>query len=71
MYQGEQLHMGGGGGTSFYKPYRYVPPHRVGFLRCFGLKIRLGFRGNFGSVWTSLLFQFQMSKKFQIRNEFE
>ena len=21
-----------------YKPYRYVPPHRVGFLRRFGLK---------------------------------
>ena len=51
MYQGERLHIGGGGGgTSFYKTERYVPPHRVGFLRCFGLKIRLGFRGNFGSV---------------------
>ena len=29
---------GGGVGTPIYKPYRYVPPHRVGFLRCFGLK---------------------------------
>ena len=26
------------GGTPLYKPYRYVPPHRVEFLRCFGLK---------------------------------
>jgi len=26
------------GGTPLYKPYRYVPPHRVGFLRRFGLK---------------------------------
>ena len=23
---------GGGGGTPLYKPYRYVPPHRVGFF---------------------------------------
>ena len=28
----------GGGGTPIYKPYSYVPPHQVGFLRCFGLK---------------------------------
>ena len=28
----------GGGGTSSYKPYRNVPPHRVGFLRRFGLQ---------------------------------
>ena len=51
---------GGGGGTPLYKPYRYVPPHRVGSLRRFGLKtvihalclfwsgIRHGFRGNCG-----------------------
>ena len=26
---------GGGGGCSLYKPYRYVPPQRVGFLRLF------------------------------------
>ena len=35
------MRLGGGGGrrgTPFYKPYRYVPPHRVGFLRRFGLK---------------------------------
>ena len=49
-----------GGGTPLYKPHRYVPPHRVGFLRRFGLKtglhalclfwsgIRHGFRGNCG-----------------------
>ena len=28
----------GGGGTSLYKLYRYVPPNRVEFLRRFGLK---------------------------------
>ena len=27
-----------GGGTPLYKPYRYLPPYRVGFLRRFGLK---------------------------------
>ena len=27
-----------GGDTPLYKPYRYVPPHRVGVLRRFGLK---------------------------------
>ena len=33
-----RINAGGGGGTPLYKPYRYVPPHRVGFLRRFGLK---------------------------------
>ena len=33
----------GEGGTPLYKPYRYVPPHRVGFLRRFGLKTGLRF----------------------------
>ena len=28
----------GGGGTPLYRLYRYVPPHRVGFLLRFGLK---------------------------------
>ena len=28
---------GGGGGTPLYKPHRYVPPHRVGFLCRFDL----------------------------------
>ena len=28
----------GGGATLLYKPYMYVPSHRVGFLRRFGLK---------------------------------
>ena len=27
-----------GGSTPLYKPYRHVPPHRVGFLRRFALK---------------------------------
>ena len=33
----------GGGDTPLYKPYRYVPPHRIGFLRRFGLKTGLHF----------------------------
>ena len=33
----------GGGGTPLYKPYRYVPPHRVGFLHHFGLKTGIHF----------------------------
>ena len=28
----------GVGGTLLYKPYRYVPPHQLGFLLCFGQK---------------------------------
>ena len=64
------------GGTPLYKPYRYVPPQRVGVLRRFGLKtgtdfpqfgpeskIGYGFPGNFESVRKYLLFQFQMSSK--------
>ena len=38
---------GDGGGTPLYKLYRYVPPHRVGFLRRFGLKMSIHF-ANFG-----------------------
>ena len=33
----------GGGGTPLYKPYRYVPPYRVGFLHHFGLKTGIDF----------------------------
>ena len=33
----------GGGGTPLYKPYRYVPLQRVGFLRRFGLKTGIDF----------------------------
>ena len=33
----------GGGGTPLYKLYRYVLPHRVGFLRRFGLKTGINF----------------------------
>ena len=32
-----------GGATPLYKPYRYVPPHRLGFLRRFGLKTGIHF----------------------------
>ena len=33
----------GGGGTLLYKPYRYVPPQRVGFLCRFGVKMGIDF----------------------------
>ena len=70
------------GGTSLYKLYRYVPSQRVGFLRCFGLKTGIHFshfglessmifRGNYGSIWTYLSFQFQMSKNEREICEFE
>ena len=45
MFKGE---FPGGGSTPLYKPYRYVPPHRLGFLRRFGLKTGMVFRGNYG-----------------------
>ena len=32
------------GGTSLYKPFRYVPPQRVRFLRRFGLESGIVFR---------------------------
>ena len=36
---------GGGRATLLYKPYRYVPPQRVGFLRRFGLESGMVFEG--------------------------
>ena len=33
----------GGGGNPLYKPHRYVPPQRVGFLCRFGLKMGIDF----------------------------
>ena len=38
---------GGVGGTPLYKRSRYLPTHRVGFLRRFGLKMSIHF-ANFG-----------------------
>ena len=37
------ISMSGSGGNPLYKLYRYVPPHRIGFLGCFGLKTSLHF----------------------------
>ena len=34
---------GRGGGTPLYKPYRYVPPLRVGYWGLFGLKTCIHF----------------------------
>ena len=41
--EGKEDRAEGGGGTPLYKLYRYVPPHRVGFLRRFGLKTDIHF----------------------------
>ena len=73
-----------GGDTPLYKLDSYLPPHRVGFLRRFGLKTgvyfahfglesSMAFEGiaNYGSVWTYLPFPFQMSKKEREICEFE
>ena len=46
---------GGGGGTTLYKPYRYVPPHRVGSSHRFGLKTGIHF-AHFG-VESGVLFK--------------
>ena len=37
------IYTGGLGGTPLYKLHRYVPSHRVGFLRRFGLKTCIHF----------------------------
>ena len=37
--------MGEGGGVCVFKLPRYVPPHRVGFLRRFGVKSGMVFEG--------------------------
>ena len=69
------------GGTSLYNPYRYVPLHRVGFLRRFGLKTGIHF-AHFGlesgmvfegatECRTYLSFQVQMSKKEREKYKFE
>jgi len=39
----EQQRTWGGGGTPLYKVYRYVPPQRVWFSSCFGLKAGIDF----------------------------
>ena len=67
---------GEGGGTPLYKPYRYVPPHRVGFLCGFGLKTGIRVYAFSILVWNrvwflrelrdckiSLSFQFQRVRK--------
>ena len=77
----------GGGGTPLYKLYRYVPPHRVGFVRRFGLKTGIHFaqfglepgmvfEGTTECMNVSVSFQFQISNKereiyMRIRNGFE
>ena len=54
----KRMKPGGGGGNPLYKPFRYVPPHRVGFFAPFWSEnghtlgpfwsgIGYGFRGNY------------------------
>ena len=78
MYGARQ---GGEGGTPLYKLYRYVPPHRVRFLRRFVLKTGIHF-AHFGlelgmvfegttECMNVFIVQFQTSKKERELCEFE
>ena len=68
-------------GTPFYKPYRYMPPQRVLFLRCFSLKTGINFTrvgresgmvvGGTSVEHILLSLQFQMNKKEREMWEFE
>ena len=63
-----------GGGISLFKPYGMCLPKGCGFWAFFwaenGYRLcpfwcgigQYGFRGNYGSVWTYLSFQFEMKK---------
>ena len=67
--------------TLLHKPYKYVPPQKLWFLRRFGLKTGKHFAhfglescvafqwGNYGSVWTYLSFQLQVHKKENVISE--
>ena len=68
------IYTGGPEGIPLYKLYRYVPPHPVGFLRRFGLKTGMVFKGTtgvyeriyrFNSKWVS------KKEKYANSNEFE
>ena len=57
--------MGVGLGTPLYKPYRYVTPQRVGFLRLFRLKTGIDFAPfgmQSGMVFEGTTAVFQMGK---------
>ena len=71
-----------GGVLPLYKPYRYVPPQRVGFLRRFDLKMGtdfahfglesgMVFKGTTGVYERIYYFQSHMSKKEREICEFE
>ena len=72
-----------GGSTPLYRPYRYVPPQRVKFLRRFGVKTAKEF-AHFGlesgmvfeettGVYKRICrsFQFEMNQKGRVMSEFE
>ena len=81
MEKGQVLPAPGGGGTPLYKPYRYVPHPRVGFLCRFGLKtpqlfssgIEYDFQGNWElrECMNVFIVSLQMSKKEREICEFE
>ena len=77
----KQAYNPGGEGTPLYKLYRYVPPHRVGFLCRFVLKTGIHF-AHFGlesgmafegttECMNVFIVQFQTSKKERELCEFE
>ena len=76
-------HLEPGGSTPLYRPYRYVPPQRVKFLRRFDVKTAKEF-AHFGlesgmvfeettGVYERICrsFQFEMNQKERVMSEFE
>ena len=70
------------GGTPLYKPYRYMPPQRVGFLHRFGRKTGIDFphidlesgmvfKGTTGMYERIYRFNSKLSKNERERCEFE
>ena len=62
----------GGGGTPLQKPYRHVPPHRVGFLLCFGPKTGIHFAHfvlESGVVYEGTAVVYRCVRRFRILTE--
>ena len=65
-------HFEPGGSTPLYRPYRYVPPQSLRFLRRFGLESGMVFEETTG-VYERICrsFQFEMNQKERVMSEFE
>ena len=73
----------GGAGTPLYRPYMYVPPQRVGFLRRFGLKMGIGFthfgvesgmvifKGLYERIIVSIPNKLERKRRMRIQNGFQ